>query len=218
MWTAKRRSYRDLLRRKRESLWMAKVDAERSLPHQLWRSVDALLVCSHVPPSQDIGATAFHRFFEAKVAGVRASTADAPPLSFTPAHTGCELRVFRPVTTTNVIRAVQALPDKQCASDPFSTRVLKSSVDILAPFLTELFNRSLSAGAVNASRLLLPDLQSAYRAHHSTETAVVKVLADIPKALDGGDLAMLTLLDLSAAFDTVDHGILLHRLETLYGL
>jgi len=61
-------------------------------------------------------------------------------------------------------------------------------------------------------------MQSAYRAHHSSETAVIKVLADILKALDDGDLAMLTLLDLSAAFDTVDHSILLRRLETSYGL
>ena len=41
---------------------------------------------------------------------------------------------------------------------------------------------------------LLPDLQSAYRAMHSTETAVLKVLADILLALDSGELAMLTLL------------------------
>ena len=38
---------------------------------------------------------------------------------------------------------------------------------------------------------------------HSTETAVLEVLADILLALDSGDLAMLTLLDLSAAFDSV---------------
>jgi hypothetical protein len=60
---------------------------------------------------------------------------------------------------------------------------------------------------------LLPDLQSAYRAHHSTETAVVKVLSDIIRALDAGNLVMLTkMLDLSAAFDTVDHAVLLRRL------
>ena len=58
---------------------------------------------------------------------------------------------------------------------------------------------------------LLPDLQSAYRAMHSTETAVLKVLADILLALDSGDLAMLTLLDLSAAFDSVDHDTLLNH-------
>ena len=65
---------------------------------------------------------------------------------------------------------------------------------------------------------LLPKLQSAYRAHHSTETAVVKVLSDILQALDSDNLAVLTLLDLSAAFDTVDHAILLRRLRVTYGI
>jgi len=65
---------------------------------------------------------------------------------------------------------------------------------------------------------LLPDLQSAYRAMLWTETAVLKVLADILLALDSGDLAMLTLLDLSAAFDSVDHDTLLKRLQKSYGL
>ena len=65
---------------------------------------------------------------------------------------------------------------------------------------------------LNESRLL-PDLQSAYRAKHSTETAVTKVLYDILLALDRGDLTMLTLLDLSSAFDSVDHETLLRRLE-----
>ena len=46
----------------------------------------------------------------------------------------------------------------------------------------------------------------------------MKVLADILRAVYGGDLALLTLLDLSAAFDTVDHAILLRRLNESYGL
>jgi len=50
------------------------------------------------------------------------------------------------------------------------------------------------------------------------ETAVLKVLSDILLALDTGNLAMLTLLDLSAAFDSVDHHTLLQRLQTSYGL
>jgi hypothetical protein len=42
-WTTRRRSYRDLLRRKRESFWQTKVNSERSSPRQLWRSIDALM-------------------------------------------------------------------------------------------------------------------------------------------------------------------------------
>jgi len=70
---------------------------------------------------------------------------------------------------------------------------------------------------LNAARLL-PDLLSAYGAYHSTETTVVKVLTDILRALDTGDLALLTLLDWSPTFDMVDHATLLRRLKVSYGL
>jgi len=64
---------------------------------------------------------------------------------------------------------------------------------------------------------LLPEIQSVYRAHHSTETAMLKVMDDILLALDSANLAMSSLLDLSAAFNTVDHDTLLWRLQTSYG-
>jgi len=47
---------------------------------------------------------------------------------------------------------------------------------------------------------------------------VLSVLSDIVDALDHGDFAVLTLLDLSAAFDTVDCATLLRRLQTMYGI
>ena len=59
---------------------------------------------------------------------------------------------------------------------------------------------------------MLPVYQSAYRNHHSTETAV-KVLNDLLLAVDKGNEAVLILLDYTAAFHTIDHTLLLHRLE-----
>ena len=55
---------------------------------------------------------------------------------------------------------------------------------------------------------LIPCLQSGFRPCHSTETATLRVLSDLLTVVDGGDVAALVLLDLSAAFDTVDHTIL----------
>jgi len=65
---------------------------------------------------------------------------------------------------------------------------------------------------------LMPEMQSAYRRHHSTETAVMKVYNDLLSAADNGQLSALCLLDLTAAFDTADHELLLSRLERQFGL
>ena len=64
---------------------------------------------------------------------------------------------------------------------------------------------------------LLPTYQSAYRRHHFTETAVTKVYSDILGAADDGKLSLLILLDLSTAFDSFAHIIVLNRLESTYG-
>jgi len=65
---------------------------------------------------------------------------------------------------------------------------------------------------------LMPTTQSAYRQFHSTETAVTRVYNDQLQAADGGQVSALCLLDLSAAFDTVDHKLLTLRLERQFGL
>ena len=68
------------------------------------------------------------------------------------------------------------------------------------------------------SHNLLPANQSAYRNFHSTETALLKVFNDILLAVDKGDEAVLLLLDFSAAFDTLDHTVLLQRLAKDYSI
>ena len=118
--------------------------------------------------------------------------------------------IFKSAYITPLLKKPDLDPD-----EPKSYRPI-SNLTVLSKLLERLVARQLLEYLTAAE--LLPDLQSAYRAHHSTETAVLKVLSDILLAVDKGDLALLTLLDLSAAFDTVDHATLLRRLEVSYGL
>jgi len=60
--------------------------------------------------------------------------------------------------------------------------------------------------------------QSAYREGHSTETALICVFNDILLKLDNSQCVALVLLDLSAAFDTIDRSILIQRLKCYYGI
>jgi hypothetical protein len=60
--------------------------------------------------------------------------------------------------------------------------------------------------------------QSAYKKCHSTETALTRVQNDILRAVDSQGGAILVLLDLSAAFDTIDHSVLLNTLRTEIGV
>ena len=87
------------------------------------------------------------------------------------------------------------------------------------------FTSKLLERAVHAQLLiylndneLLPSVQSAYRQFFSTEIAVLKVVTDVLTAMDRGQITLLGMFDLSAVFDTVDHAILLRRLEVSFGI
>lgn len=64
----------------------------------------------------------------------------------------------------------------------------------------------------------LSPFQSAYRKFHSVETALLRIQNDLLLALEKRQVTALILLDLSAAFDTIDHNILLTRLSSTFGI
>ena len=63
----------------------------------------------------------------------------------------------------------------------------------------------------------MPTIQSANRKHHSTETTLLHVTNDILRTIDCPQDDVLVLLDLSAALDTIDHTILVERLQSYFG-
>ena len=65
---------------------------------------------------------------------------------------------------------------------------------------------------------LMPGYQLAYRKNFSCETAIIKITNDILWSMELKKITSLTCIDLSAAFDTVDHGILLNVLQNKFGI
>jgi len=82
-------------------------------------------------------------------------------------------------------------------------------------FLSKLVERVVTAHFISHAEenKPFPDRQSSYRRDHSTETAVLCVHNDLVHAIDEQWITGLVMLDLSAAFDTVDQSILLSVLE-----
>jgi len=95
-------------------------------------------------------------------------------------------------------------------SDPKNFRPV-SNLSFLFKVLERIIQRRLQAYLDDIA--LMPVRQSAYSLYHSTETAVTKVFDELLQSADEGDVSALCLLDLTAAFDTVDHDLMLLKLE-----
>ena len=92
-----------------------------------------------------------------------------------------------------------------------------SNIRFLAKAIEKAVAFKLDYHLINSNA---PELyQSAYKQGNSIETALVRpVHNDILCGIDDGGYVVLLLLDLSAAFDTVDHTILLNRFDTVFGI
>ena len=91
-----------------------------------------------------------------------------------------------------------------------------SNLSFLSKILEKVVTSRLNSH-INSSHTS-NDYQSAYRKFHSTETALLKIHNDILSSMDDGRVTASALLDLSAAFDTIDHIILLRRLGDWFGV
>ncbi len=88
------------------------------------------------------------------------------------------------------------------------------------PFLSKILEKVASSQLYSflEKNYICEDFQSGFRPSHSTETALIRVTNDLLLSSDCGFISLLLLLDLSAAFDTIDHHMLLNRLENSVGI
>ena len=219
-------------------------------------------------PCDDLAERLNHYFIE-KIDHIRDHLVNTPDLTnidhpMVPSSPLLSLSAFKHVTEKAVEKAVQSRPSKHCLFNPIPTWLLKNSIDISAPYLTELVNQSFSIGVFpydiktailkplskklgldpeNFKNLrpisnitflskLLESLaceqyvdhlkkcnlaemfQSAHREGRSVETTLVRGHNDIMRAFDEKKSVILVILDLSAAFNTVDHDRLLAVLNS----
>ena len=134
------------------------------------------------------------------------------------------------VLVTPIVSIVNLLLSEGCFPTPFKSALVStllkkptvnrddmknyrpvSNLSFLSKILEKVVASCLNSHTSN-------DYQSAYTKFHSTETALLKIHNDILSSMDDGRVTALTLLDLSAAFDTIDHTILLSRLGNWFGV
>jgi len=120
--------------------------------------------------------------------------------------------VFEVGQVTPLIKKAGADINDPANYRPIRPTNLNSIGKILEKFAQKQLMKHISS-SVNCNTL-----QSAYRAFHSTETAVTKIINDLLLAVDSGQQSVLLSLDIIAAFDTLDHEILLRRATDVFGL
>ena len=124
-------------------------------PRSMWRSLNRIL---HSRPQQHYSdaecqslVTSFNTFFISKIANIHqsiantlasSSTSSFPPRQFS----GASLSTLPPVSPTEVLKAISALPNKTSPLDPLPTSILKKYFPILSPILSKLANLSFSTG------------------------------------------------------------------------
>ena len=91
-----------------------------------------------------------------------------------------------------------------------------SNLTFLSKTLEKVVLRQLSDHLLTNN--LFCSHQSAYRADHSTETAILKIVNDLLPALGEDKVSLLALLDPSPAFDTIEHSIFLKRFSCSFGI
>ena len=224
--------------------------------------------------SDAVLADSFSRYFSNKILNIRSifPVSTSSTMSQTNHFPVCaqELNIsqFASATVFEVKKLIRSSPSKSCELDPIPTDLLKKCIDVAAPLITTIVNKSFEQGSfpdslktayirplikkpgldvetlsnyrpvsnlkfigktierIVASRLntvisdsgLADKFQSAYRCKHSTESALLRMQNGILCAMDNGHETALILLDFSAAFDTVDHTVLLKRLRYIIGL
>ena len=149
-WVDKLRQQSMLFTDKERCYWSDRITANSNNPRRLWSDLNELMHRddrdnSNIPHTSDESvkqANDFINYVNKKVDSVRAETDQAPPPEIQQVDSLLMMN-FMSTTPEQIIQMINSSSNKSCTLDPVPTEIIKKCSDLLAPFITEIFNRSL---------------------------------------------------------------------------
>ncbi|KAI2654622.1 hypothetical protein H4Q32_011391 [Labeo rohita] len=188
----------------------------------LFKTFNSLLCPPPPPPSTSITADDFATFFTNKTTTISSQflAPHVQELIPTTSTANTPFFSFCPLSEAELSKLLFSSHPTTCPLDPIPSHLLQAISPTLLPALTHIINTSLLTGTFptafkQARNSSLDANQSGFRSGHSTETALLSVTEALRIAKADSRSSVLILLDLSAAFDTVNHQILLSTLSSL---
>ncbi len=236
-WRESTLSYRKALKTARSDYFSSLLEENKHNPRYLFNTVAKLTknkASTGVDISQQYSSNDFMNYFTSKIDTIRDQIVTMQPSAIL-----SHQRVYYRSPEEQVIDPLLAIINSSLSlgyvPKNFKLAVIKPLIkktqldpkDLVnyrpisnLPFLSKILEKVVSSQLYSflEKNYICEDFQSGFRPYHSTETALIRVTNVLLLSSDRGCISLLVLLDLSAAFDTIDHNILLNRLENFVGI
>jgi len=143
-WLTSLRSSQDFYRQVQDVYWRTLISESSGNARKMWNTLSSVMGKKKRSVIQEnLTAELFLNGFSDKVSGVRSSTSGSPAPEFSN-FVGNPLSQFSTVDQSFIDNLIWQSPNKSCSLDPIPTWLVKNLVGELTPFITELFNKSIS--------------------------------------------------------------------------